>query len=746
MGRILGHTDELSVAPGDTIRFMVSCEDVGSTFRADIVRLVCGDDDPSGAGLKTEICDVAANGDYPARRQSTWAGSHAIVADHTIFHSLSSFSVAAMIWPTTPAQGRQGLVTRWCEQEQEGFGLFIDEQGATAFLKGDGDGAVDRISTGTPLLTREWYLVAATYDEDTGEACVYQEPLVRYPGIADRAVARGQMRSHRIAGTGLPLVFAARTEMTDETGPRIGGHCNGKIASPRLYGRAVSSDEVGSLKQGLDRLDADAVVGAWDFSLDIASMRITDTSENKLHGSIVNLPARGVTGWNWSGEVQSWRDAPDQYGAIHFHDDDLYDAAWKPDFALTIPESMTSGTYAAHVRAGEAEDFRPFFVRPERGSKKSPIAYLAPTASYIAYANSHWLDEANLNEMKRGMVETVNEADLYLNEHRELGVSTYDTHADGSGVFYSSRLRPILDMRPKTGLWNFNADTHITDWLEVKGYAYDVITDEDLHREGFEILADYRVLVTGTHPEYTSAPMLSALETFTQSGGPLMYLGGNGFYWRIAFHPEVPDAIEVRKFEGSRSWDAMGGERFHSFDGAYGGIWRSQGRAPQRLVGVGFCIETSRDRSGYFRRTKASSDPRAAFIVDGVSADEPIGDFGVLGGAAGIECDRHDRVLGSPPNSLVVATSEGLSRYAMLVPEEVIFTHTAMSAEETDQARADMVFFETTEGGAVFSTGSISWSSCLNYDDYDNNVSRITANVLDRFLDPRPFPDENGET
>ena len=30
-------------------------------------------------------------------------------------------------------------------------------------------------------------------------------------------------------------------------------------------------------------------------------------------------------------------------------------------------------------------------------------------------------------------------------------------------------------------LWQFNADTHLTVWLEKMGYEFDVITDEDVH-------------------------------------------------------------------------------------------------------------------------------------------------------------------------------------------------------------------------------------------------------------------------
>jgi N,N-dimethylformamidase len=46
-----------------------------------------------------------------------------------------------------------------------------------------------------------------------------------------------------------------------------------------------------------------------------------------------------------------------------------------------------------------------------------------------------------------------------------------------------------------------------------------------------------------------------------------------------------------------------------------------------------------------------------------------------------------------------------------------------------------MVFFETPAGGAVFSTGSITFCGSLPHNTYDNSISKILANVLDRFLD-----------
>ena len=64
---------------------------------------------------------------------------------------------------------------------------------------------------------------------------------------------------------------------------------------------------------------------------------------NQLHGQTVNMPARGMKGYNWTGRTMNWQDAPEQYGAIHFHDDDVYDAGWEADFHLTVPANLKSG-------------------------------------------------------------------------------------------------------------------------------------------------------------------------------------------------------------------------------------------------------------------------------------------------------------------------------------------------------------------------------------------------------------------
>jgi N,N-dimethylformamidase len=40
----------------------------------------------------------------------------------------------------------------------------------------------------------------------------------------------------------------------------------------------------------------------------------------------------------------------------------------------------------------------------------------------------------------------------------------------------------------------------------------------------------------------------------------------------------------------------------------------------------------------------------------------------------------------------------------------------------------------------MFSTGSIAWCGSLAHANHDNDVSRITANVLSRFAGDEPLP------
>ena len=210
----------------------------------------------------------------------------------------------------------------------------------------------------------------------------------------------------------------------------------------------------------------------------------------------------------------------------------------------------------------------------------------------------------------------------------------YEKHPDGSGVMFSSRRRPVLQLRPGADGWNFTPDTDINAFLKHVGVGHDVIADEDLHTDGLDALAPYRVIVTGTHPEYWSTAMLDALEQWQRAGGRLIYLGGNGFYWRVAFSDEWPGAMELRRAEdGVRNWQTESGENYHAFTGEYGGLWRRNGRAPNELVGVGFAAQGFLD-AAHYEINESSRESRAAWIWEGVDDDDgKIGTSGLGGGS-----------------------------------------------------------------------------------------------------------------
>ncbi|MGR8921944.1 MAG: N,N-dimethylformamidase beta subunit family domain-containing protein, partial [Gammaproteobacteria bacterium] len=498
-----------------------------------------------------------------------------------------------------------------------------------------------------------------------------------------------------------------------------GRHYDGRIARPALV--------------------VDAAAMTWDLARDTGGRSLVDTGALARHGELHQLPARGVTGPDWDGSAQSWHACPSHYDAVHFHADDLYDAGWPVTAELVLPATLPSGIYAFRLEQDGEVDRVPLFVRPAAGAPTADVALLLPSCTYMAYANHRMLFEGADFVAARGTLTPEHE---YLRERRDVGLSCYEKHADGSGVMFSSRRRPVLQMRPGADRWNFTPDTCLNAFLEHLGMGHDVLSDEDLHHDGPAALAPYRVLVTGTHPEYWSTAMLDALEDWLRQGGRLMYLGGNGFYWRVAFSDAWPGALELRRAEdGVRNWQTEPGESYHAFGGEYGGLWRRLGRAPNETVGVGFAAQGFEQAAAYERQPGAA-DPRAAWILAGVDG-ERIGTSGLGGGAAGQEVDRYDVALGSPPHALVLASATAFGADMIRTKEE--FEAAMVPAVGDPMVRADLVFFETGGGGAVFSVGSISWFGALARNGYDNDVATITANVVRRFADPTPFAGPSGD-
>lgn len=735
---LAGYANRLSVRPGETIEFKVSSRS-STPYSARIVRVISADPNPAGPGMREEPIAAEIEKSYPSRDQPVHLGSFARIEANRDLGASGQLTFVATIWPTMPGAGRrQGIVSAYDPNVRLGFALAIGEDGSAEALLG-----ATRVKTRIACARRTWYRVWASYDRHSGVLRVGQVALTKgrpreAPTTAEVSVEAGAA----LPPAGMPWLVGALG------GAPVRGHFNGKIEQPMILEAVLPAEQIEAAASGEER---ERLVAAWDFAREMSSIRILDAGPHGYHGMLVNLPARAMTGAKWSGREMCFRHAPDEYGAIHFHEDDLYDCGWQTDFAWQVPEHTRPGIYAVRLMCADAEENIPFYVLAPKGKRTADLCVLMSTYTHTVYHNNarpEWPNPA-WAKMWKDQAAAWGAYPYNPGDHREYGLSTYNFHSDGSGICHASWLRPMLTMRcgyitypddkiRGSGLRHFPADTHLIAWLEAKGYSYDVITDEDLDTEGVDLIKPYRSLITGTHPEYHTGAMLDALQAYRDGGGRLVYLGGNGFYWKVARHKEVPGAIEIRRGEGGiRAWAAEAGEYYNAFDGEYGGLWRRNGRPPQSLVGVGFTAQGNFVGS-YYRRSEDALSSRAAWILNGV-VDEKIGDFGLSGhGAAGFELDRADHRLGTPAHAIVIARSEGHKPEApwVLVPEEQL-THLVTWALEPAPKliRADMTFFETPDNGAVFSTGSITFAGSLPYNSFDNNCSRVLQNVLDRFLD-----------
>ena len=111
MLKILGYPDRYSVAPGEEIAFKVSLEE-GTRFDARVVRVVHGDANPAGPGLKFRHVPTAIDGNHGGKRQTIDAGSYMIVEQAPAI-AAKPFTFFAMIWPTLPERKDQTLLAQW---------------------------------------------------------------------------------------------------------------------------------------------------------------------------------------------------------------------------------------------------------------------------------------------------------------------------------------------------------------------------------------------------------------------------------------------------------------------------------------------------------------------------------------------------------------------------------------------------------------------------------------------------------
>jgi N,N-dimethylformamidase len=706
--RLQGYLDVVSAEGGDPINVMLGGLD-GQTATIELVRLLHGDPNPAGPGYRAEAVDWGQPKLTQLRNQGIQFGSYVEIAGSHHLSPSAAFTISLWIKPTTLVTGWQALGAKWGPTGLS-YGLFCgDTRFVTAAVSTDGVSASwcvgrDFVAVGS------WQFLAMTYDSALGNISVYQyfPDRSQPPSVVVKSVSPGPTHENLS-----PLLFGALPC------PRCGvgrwAHFNGKLSRPLLIDRMLHFDEITSLAVGDGPESRDAVLGAWDFGRAVSTTLVPDDSPFAHHGVAVNAPGRAVTGPGWCGEPSRlYSDDPDQYDAIHLHDDDLDDAGWDPTMTVRVRDEAASGVYALTACIDRDILYLPFVVRPVRATCN--LAMMIPTLTWQAYGSNRLA----YSHTEDGVLDR--------------GLSIYDLHRDGSMVYYSTRRKPTRAGTPCSGFANWGAHTVAADlytiyWLEEKSLPYDLYADQDLHDRGFALLAPYRCVIVSSHPEYYSHAMMTALRQYVDAGGRLVYLGGNGLYWVTSFDPARPHIMEVRKSEGQyQRWcHPEPGEWQHSTTLEVGGVWARRGLAPYSILGVGYAGNCTvlGDEPYEFERLPASWDDQYSFVFDGV-AEQSFGGFGLnMGSAVGVELDavrEPDHYHGAPPVVLARA------RHRDFFPPD----------RDPVSPVADIAITAYPNGGAVFATGSITWSGSLSHNECDNSVSRITENVIKRFRDALP--------
>ncbi len=781
---IAGYTDRLSARPGETVKYYISMA-TERECRVNLTRSICADPNPKGQRIVEEDASqyfeerLISVGHQPIPR-----GSYAQTASNLKVPHSDARLVSVEVWfyPT--------LISDRIEDQNvwswgEGFRLDLKPTGQLALTYGSSR-TETTVKIWTALKEKRWYYITSILElKEEGE-------------ISCRLSFKKQ-GNKSVESTSVPLYGSSGHLHTPDAPFCLanGGSLNGRLEDPKILVMTQTCSWIASWDTSCYHTPNNYdVVDPWTIPCS------GEGSSLVLHHN----PTRGVKGRRWDGTEFCWTKCPNHYGAIHFHDDDVYDFEWECDMEWKVPPGIPSGIYIMRFEAMNftkgprlVEALPIFICAPKIPASMPPpancnkLVLLIPTFTYVMYGNHARPDF----EKEKWLARTKNCKPKW-NENKygsypynpvlypAYGHSSYDFHSDQTGITFASHLRPLFNLRPGyitfsrvggyndgdketqqnaetafcSGLRHFPADSHIVSWLHRFGYDFDVITDHELHREGAECLARYSTLLTCTHPEYHTPESLEALQTFRDvQGGNLVYLGGNGFYWKIGASPKAKNddddckLLEIRRCEGGvRTWAAEAGEYYNLLDGNYGGLWRNSGRPPSKLAGIGFAAQGSFVGKPYTRVCFDRPDI-TDWVFSGISGmdAEILGDFGFSGdGAAGYELDRID------PNDelyrdgeiviLAQATTQRDKRYA-LVPEEVLTPWTNLAGTSNEQAkRADMIYMKVPSSGAqVFSVGSITFCGCLPYNNFNNPVSRLIKNVVDRFLEEEGVADRYGD-
>lgn len=358
-----------------------------------------------------------------------------------------------------------------------------------------------------------------------------------------------------------------------------------------------------------------------------------------------------------------------------------YGSAWHPQRVIA---PARSGLYYFHVKTSGGDFFNfPWIVQPAQPT--APIAVLASTITWNAYNNfggrSNYVNQAGLPPTP------VLHARQDLTRFTQPGTWPFEVSGAPLSFERPERFNVIPEQTtltdPVAGRLESAmapAEWRLLGWMERMGFAYDLYSETALHFDQIDLDA-YKVVVLNTHPEYWSAEMYRRAKAWVYDrGGKLVYLAGCGLYAEVEFDDEF--TMRCRQ-EGRADL---------------------RGESEANLLGIAYT------HSGYQSGAPYRVLEADHWVFEGTGLHN-----GDLFGQASL----HERCAGG-------ASAHELDK---LAPDSPAGVRHLAKGDNGENDGADMIYYETDSGGAVFSVGSLAWPLSVVV---DGQVSRVTANVLRR--------------
>jgi hypothetical protein len=587
------YTDRPSYAAGGSLTAYVSCS---VPCQIEIVRL--GEDVDSPA--KDEVLHTVRF-DQPAM-QPVHPGSY-IHIEKSLPTSASP-AVTIECWLRLwNLHEPQGVVTQL--NNGDGFGLLAFPDGSLAFFTGECD---------DPTKTTERTEAKLTLPGNPTFSA-YVTPPASWHHVA--AVVADGRKSIWLDGRRVGQWDCKQSVVPADAPLRIGAFGRGReafgfldadIAMPAIYSRALTEVEIRTrhAERALKPPQAEpALLGCWPLGEERGN-HVADASGQDRQGTIINHATWMIGGPSFIPAIARYRrdydpakDATRGHG-LRLASDDLYDCRWKPSFRFVLPNNARSGLYAIRGRFTEEGSERMthavFVVRRSVEAKPAPIAFLYSTNTYKAYSGASFGPSwpgALANVGNKGYQPKPDDplAPYCFYRFHRAGQPTYQL---GWHLPWPAASPYALVSPPEVGYGHLaRADRFSERWLTENGYAFEALSDLDLHRDE-HALDGAKVLFIVGHSEYWTREAMQRVRQFLDRGGRVVCLSGNTMYWRVT-HSDDDAILECRKADawGAQLADYMRGECWHEHDQRRGGVPRDCGHPEWQTLGVEFAGATA---------------------------------------------------------------------------------------------------------------------------------------------------------